>query len=123
MPHCPYCGKQAVLTDSVEIYGRSYGMVWLCRCLPELSYVGCHKGTEKPLGTLANAETRTWRKKAHKKFDPLWKSGTMTRKAAYAWLQEALHMTADEGHIAKFNIHACAQLIGACTEFTEERHA
>ena len=30
-----------------------------------MAYVGVHKGTDKPLGRLANAELRYWKKRAH----------------------------------------------------------
>jgi len=77
---CPYCGKNAVLTDSAVVYhGRSYGMIWLCR--PCWAYVGTHKNSRKhaPLGRIANAELRDWKKKVHAAFDPLWKDGEMSR--------------------------------------------
>lgn len=28
---CPYCGKPTEYVDSSIIYGRSYGMIYLCR--------------------------------------------------------------------------------------------
>lgn len=28
---CPYCEKPAEFVDSSVIYGRSYGMIYLCR--------------------------------------------------------------------------------------------
>ena len=28
--YCPYCGKEAELIDSSVIYGRSYGMAYIC---------------------------------------------------------------------------------------------
>lgn len=45
---CDYCGQQAEYVDSKIIYGRSYGMMYLCRTC--MAYVGVHKGTDKPLG-------------------------------------------------------------------------
>ena len=60
--YCDYCGRQAEYVDSKVIYGKSYGMMYLCRnCM---AYVGVHKGTDKPLGRLANAELRYWKKAA-----------------------------------------------------------
>ena len=115
---CPYCGKQARCEDSKVIYGRSYGFVWICRCKPTMSYVGCHGGTKVALGTLADHPTREARKRAHRKFDPVWQKGHMTRKEAYAWLATELNMTAEECHISKFTIHACSQTVDACKETT-----
>ena len=58
--YCDYCGREAEFVDSKIIYGRSYGKIYLCRnCM---AYVGVHKGTDKPLGRLANAELRNWKR-------------------------------------------------------------
>ena len=71
--YCDYCGRETEYVDSKVIYGKSYGKIYLCRnCM---AYVGVHKGTDKPLGRLANAELRNWKKAAHAVFDPLWKYG------------------------------------------------
>lgn len=52
--YCDYCGRETEYVDSKVIYGKSYGKIYLCRnCM---AYVGVHKGTDKPLGRLANAE-------------------------------------------------------------------
>ena len=64
---CDYCGRQAEYVDSAEIYnGKSYGMIYLCR--PCKAYVGVHRGSDKPLGRLADAELREWKKRAHAAF-------------------------------------------------------
>lgn len=57
---CPYCLQGTKLVDSSLVYGKSYGLIYFCRhCY---SYVGVHKGTEKALGRLANAELRAAKK-------------------------------------------------------------
>lgn len=50
---CDYCGTPADFVDSSVVYhGHSFGMIYLCpRCG---AYVGVHKGSDKPLGRLAN---------------------------------------------------------------------
>lgn len=53
---CPYCKEQTEYVDSACIYGKSYGMIYLCRKCD--AYVGVHKGTNKALGRLANKELR-----------------------------------------------------------------
>ena len=60
---CPYCGNNSEYIDSSFIYGKSYGMIYLCR--PCEAYVGVHKGTDKALGRLANKELRESKKEAH----------------------------------------------------------
>ena len=83
---------------------------WLCR--PCWAYVGCHPGTEVPLGTLADAATRKARSRAHAAFDPLWKSGAfgLSRAQAYAWLREVMGLTKETGHIAMMDAEQCDRL-------------
>lgn len=112
-PTCPYCCRPAELVDSAVIYGTSYGMIWLCR--PCDAYVGVHRGTETPLGTLANAQLRALRRRAHAFFDRMWKNGGMTRGAAYRRLSEVMGMTKEEAHIGKFDAVQCRVLIDDMT--------
>ena len=110
--HCDYCGRQAEYVDSAEIYnGKSYGMIYLCR--PCKAYVGVHRGSDKPLGRLADAELREWKKRAHAAFDPLWQYGRFKhrRNAAYAWLAEQMGLTKEETHIGMFDVQQCKQVI------------
>ena len=92
---CPYCGSNVSRVDSTQIYGRSYGLVYLCDRYPACdAYVGCHPdGT--PKGSLANRRLRAFRKTAHAFFDPLWKERTKvfeSRKTAYIWLGEKMNL-------------------------------
>lgn len=115
--YCGYCGKQAEFVDSKVIYhGKSYGMIYLCRCCPGYAYVGVHKGTDRPKGTLANAELREWRKAAHHAFDPLWQQGSFKhrRKAAYSWLAQMMGLPVAEAHIGLFDASKCQQVINIC---------
>ena len=109
--YCPYCGNKAEYVDSAEIYGKSYGMVYLCR--PCDAYVGVHDGTDTPLGRLANRDLRRWRNRAHAAFDPLWKQGPYRRRRndAYAWLAGKMGLTKEETHIAMFDVEQCKQVI------------
>ena len=41
---CPYCGRQAKLADSIEIYKTiSFGPIYLCKCVEGWAYVGINK--------------------------------------------------------------------------------
>lgn len=120
---CPYCDVDAVLMDSAEVYnGRSHGNIWLCmNCR---AYVGVHKNDDmnRPLGRLANAELREWKKKAHAAFDPLWKgkmrrdncSKGKARKAGYTWLAKQLGIPFDECHIGMFDVDMCKRVVEVC---------
>lgn len=109
--YCDYCGKPAELVDSSVIYGRSYGhKMYLCRSCN--AWVGCHKGTDKPLGRLANAELRRWKMAAHDAFDPLWKHGQFpNRRAAYTWLAEQMQLPVHLTHIGMFDVDQCKEVI------------
>ena len=111
-PICPYCQKPAKLIDSAVVYrGTSYGLIWDCR--PCDAYVGVHKGTENALGTLADAETRKWRRLAHAAFDPLWQTGKMTRREAYKRLQVLADVSEQDAHISRMTAAQCMGLIRA----------
>ena len=115
--YCDYCGRKAELVDSKIIYGRSYGMIYLCRnCM---AYVGCHKGTIQPLGRLANAELRYWKRAAHQIFDPLWKYGVFRgdRPGAYRWLAKEMGLPEEVTHIGMFSIEQCRQSIDIINAF------
>lgn len=108
---CPYCEKDAVLTDSKEIYKRSYGLIWICR--PCKAWVGVHSGSpdHQPLGRLADAELRRWKMRAHESFDVLWKSKEMKRRKAYKWLAGKLRLPAAQCHIGLFDVDMCKKVV------------
>lgn len=109
--YCDYCGRETEYVDSKVIYGKSYGKIYLCRnCM---AYVGVHKGTDKPLGRLANAELRNWKKAAHAVFDPLWKYGRFRghRNAAYGWLAQKMGLPVEKTHIGMFDVGQCRKAI------------
>ena len=112
---CLYCGKDAELIDSIEIYKvRSYGMAWLCR--PCKAWVGTHKNSleHAPLGRLANAELRYWKKRAHIAFDPLWKSDGLSRNGAYSLLAAEMGIAREQMHIGMFDVNECKAAGAAC---------
>lgn len=114
---CDYCGRLSELVDSSIVYRRSYGPIYFCR--PCFAWVGVHPGTTKPLGRLANATLREWKKKAHAAFDPLWKSGRMSRKEAYSLLSDRLNIPIDKTHIGMFDELLCGRVIGICEELAK----
>ena len=104
---CSYCNKETEYIDSKNYYsnGVSYGMIYICRGCD--AYVGVHKGTDNALGTLANKELRELRKQAHALFDPIWKSGKMSRKDAYRYLFDNTGVK----HISWTDIESCKKVI------------
>lgn len=116
---CPYCGRATALVDSTEIYGRSYGPIYLCRSCD--AYVGCHRGTTNAKGRLANAELREWKKNAHYAFDAIWKDRHMTRREAYAWLSAKMGLHVDYTHIGMFDVEECKRVVAVSTEYMKGR--
>lgn len=114
--YCPYCAGEAKLVKGDSIYkgidldsilaGNSY---WHCEGCD--AYVGCHDGTDTPLGSLANHELRVMRNDAHRAFDRLWRSGGMTRNRAYKWLAEKLGIPVNECHVAMFGMEMCRKVL------------
>lgn len=112
---CPYCGSVTAFVDSSVIYGKSYGMIYLCK--PCDAYVGVHKGSTIALGRLANYELREAKKRAHLSFDPLWKNGMFkSRRAAYSWLAKEMNLSEHMTHIGMFNVEQCNQVVNLCKE-------
>lgn len=116
---CPYCGKNAEYIDSRIVYGKSYGMIYLCRDCG--AYVGCHRSSKRPLGRLADAELRKWKQRAHSCFDWLWKGRHMSRGAAYRWLAEQMNLDTKEAHIGLFDVKQCKQVIKLAQHFLIEQ--
>lgn len=116
---CPYCGSDAELTTGYKVYPHRLDLahlrVWAC--FPCDAWVGTHKNspTHAPLGRLANAELRKAKMAAHAAFDPLWKSGQMTRKEAYKRLSEKMGLTPDQTHIGMFDVEQCKTVVLLCT--------
>lgn len=118
---CWYCMHNAhLIEDSTQIYGKDYGPMWVCEFCG--AHVGCHPGTNKALGRLANKELRQLKMAAHKAFDTLWhwkiKHEGCRRKSArgkaYAWLAKELGVPTEECHIGYFTPDQCRLVIEIC---------
>lgn len=107
---CPYCGSPTQLVEDTEVYGRSFGSKCYV-CKPCGAWVGCHKGTDKALGRLANKELRELKHQAHEAFDPLWKEGYVPRHVAYEILSTAYRLPIEQTHIGMFNEDLCRKVI------------
>lgn len=125
-PSC--CNQPSRLTDGREVYPHRPDLHeaprWKCDVCG--GHVGCHPGTQKPLGTPATKELRDARSKLHEQmFDPLWKTAVeaggytettcqqrkrirqRARHRVYAYLADRLGLTRDECHIGMFNLEQC----------------
>lgn len=113
-PRCPYCKKLAEYRESSEsiYHGKDYGPVWICG--PCQAWCGCHPGTDRPLGRLADAELRKAKMAAHAAFDPHWKTQGFSRATAYKYLADALEIDREECHIGMFDVTMCKRVVNVC---------
>lgn len=106
---CPYCKGKTEYVDSSVIYGKSYGMIYLCS--PCDAYCGVHWGTDKSLGRLANKELRKAKIEAHKYFDVIWKEGHEERGEVYKHLANHLKLPVEYCHIGMFSVKTCQKVV------------
>jgi hypothetical protein len=112
-PICCYCNKPSKKVTGKDIYPHRkdlHSKIFYA-CSNCKAYVGCHGGTDKPLGRLADAKLRRAKNEAHTAFDALWRNRVfITRKQAYTWLSEAMGVTEDLCHIGMFDVDQCAKV-------------
>lgn len=118
---CPVCGRKPELVTGAIVYPHRTDLhaklFW--RCPQGCAYVGCHAGTQTPLGVMATEGTRRARIRAHDAFDAIWKDGHMTRSRAYEELAQRLGIPWAQCHIAQFDENQCARAIEACAQIRE----
>ncbi len=123
IPICPYCDSPSVLTNGAEVYPDYPDLyddpIFICR--PCQAWVGCHPGTKRALGRLANAELRKRKREAHEAFDPFWKRpGGMTRTEAYRRLSRDMGIPPEETHIGMMDEVRCQQVVAICSIWTAD---
>ncbi len=122
---CRYCRAEAPLLrfgDAGYPYRCDYGPTYVC--VPCGAWVGCHRGTTKALGGLANAELRQAKIDAHAAFDPLWQRKIArdkcnkghARRAGYKWLADQLGLPVSKTHIGYMSLEECRKVVEVCTQ-------
>lgn len=106
---CYYCQRPTVYVDSIEVYQKSYGFIFLCRDCD--AYVNTHHGQDQAFGFVARKDLRDARHKAHLMFDPLVQSKVdsgMKKKVAQSkareWLATQLLIDVIECHIGMMEL-------------------
>ncbi len=111
---CPFCGATGRLRPAsiVKHLSPDDPPLYVCDNYPVCdAYVRCHKGSDRPFGTMANRRLRRLRKAAHLDFDMLWKEcGELGRPAAY---QAAGHVMGVSGefHIGELDEEGCVRFM------------
>jgi hypothetical protein len=116
---CPYCRGPAPLVTGREVYPHRPDLYAkpFYQCAPCGAYVGCHPGTTRSLGRLADAPLRAAKARVHAMFDPLWKSGRISRSSAYARLADAIGIQPRECHVGMFSLDLCNRAIAALSRW------
>ena len=110
IPHiCRYCGGIVRLVPAESVYGDSAVRLGLkgeklYQCQNCNARVGCHRGTVRPLGDLANEVLRLKRIETHQVFDAYWTERGMSRTQAYRWLAKKMHLPERKAHIGGFEM-------------------
>lgn len=122
---CDVCGGDRIqLVDSKVIYGKTYEkspMRWLCLNSKCGAHVGCHPDSYTPLGKMADAATRTARRRAHAAFDPIWQASSKSRGEWYRRLAQRLGIPKEECHIAWFDKAACEKVVALCEDYKRRK--
>ena len=93
---CRYCGGAVHLVPAAKVYGpaaaKRLGLERekFYQCQNCNARVGCHKGSTRPLGNLANEALRMKRMETHQVFDNFWKERGMSRTQGYKWMAKKL---------------------------------
>ncbi len=116
---CRYCGGVIRLVPAESVYGSSAKRLGmqdenLYQCQNCNARVGCHKGTNCPLGNVANEVLRLKRIETHQAFDSYWKRRHMSRTAAYKWLARKMALSVQSAHIGGFEMDQCQKVIDLC---------
>lgn len=123
---CDYCNNKAELVGGDVIYPHRPDLRGLkfYYCADCSAWVGCHRGTTKPLGRLANTELRLAKQSAHVAFDTLWKrttpAGSFDRSSAYTWLAQQLGIKREDCHIGMFDEEQCRR-VEICVAQVQDR--
>ena len=117
---CRYCGGVIRLVPASQIYGevaaKRLGLQkeHIYQCQNCNARVGCHKGTTRPLGDVANETLRLKRMETHHVFDAYWKHRGMSRTQGYKWMAKKLRLSEELAHIGGFEMDRCQRLIALC---------
>lgn len=113
---CNLCGGDVEIVGHAEIYnGAEYGCwPYVYKCEDCDAYVGIHRDTDLPLGTLADKKIREARKDCKHYFMELmrWKDWDMN--TGYDWLYKEMDMPRAECHFGMFDVKRCKQAAVCC---------
>ena len=100
---CHYCFSEVVIKTHEEVYGKSHSdWPYLYGCIGCDAIVGIHKGTNVPLGYLANKALRTQRQEVKGRFLQLKKKFNLSADKAYDILSKEMKYAKKNCHFGMF---------------------
>lgn len=114
---CNICGYTDIkIVGHADIYGgREYGdWPYAYQCQDCGSYVGIHKDTDLPLGTLADSDLRHHRKRCKHYFIQLLESKGWNQNAGYDFLHKKMEIEKSDCHFGMFDQFKCEQAAIEC---------
>lgn len=122
---CRYCGGVIRLVPAQVVYGSAVKRLglekeYIYQCQNCNARVGCHKGTTRALGQVANETLRLKRIETHQVFDAFWKYKGMSRTKGYRWLAEQMGLPERLAHIGGFEMDQCQKVIDLCRKEQED---
>ena len=98
-PVCPYCKSKGLLENKK----------WVCSSCEDVS-VGTYNGSTRPLGVMADRDTRAWRVRVHDELSYKWEYG-QSKDEFYGWIGTTLKRGNKPSTIANLNTQECKILI------------
>lgn len=122
---CRYCGGVVRMVPARNVYGPAVDRLglqneYIYQCQNCTARVGCHKGTTRPLGNVANETLRLKRMETHQVFDAYWKQKGMSRTRGYKWLARQMGLPERLAHIGGFEMDQCQKVIELCRKTKED---
>ena len=102
--YCVQCEKHVIAYEvgGDEIYPHRPDLkdVRFFRCPNCANYVGTHKDSGNPMGTIPTPELRECRNTLHRLIDPIWRNGKMKRSDLYRLISDEVGF---DFHVAEIN--------------------
>lgn len=104
-PRCIHCDNPAVLSWD------EFGRVWVCTPCKAWSGIHVNSKSNRPLGSVCNAELHEIHRQTQTAFHGLWSKGSTTRDQAVIWMIKVLEIDVWRASIAKLSAKECAKLV------------
>lgn len=111
---CPACKSQASFSPqpNKKIMPKWDGAFYYCNCNGEMKATGARRNNFKPLGILADSETRMFRKIAHKKIEKIIKNSEIKKSTIYKTLTKKIKTSRGARlHIGKMQKEECQEIL------------